>query len=100
MPLILDLRTTRPNQATRPHHQDATATRLLGDVAERITRQYGPAAVLTATADALTYYLANVQPYESAGTSHGYEAVTQAIRECRQAADALRREAAEMLTRS
>lgn len=94
MPFILDLTGTQA-----PSQQDATQTRLLASAAERIIQQYGPAAVLTATADALSYYLVNVQSHEAAGSKNGYEAVTQAIRECRQAADALRREAAAQLQR-
>lgn len=90
MPFLLDL--TRPAQAAQ--------VRILAAEAERIVRQYGPAAVLTATADALTYYQTNVQPGEAGSTTNGHEAVSQAIRECRQAVDALRLEAVEMLTRS
>lgn len=106
MPLTLDLSRLWCQSCSRWHGlyqpscdrpADATQARLLAGEAERIVRQYGPAAVLQATADALSYYQTTVQAGEPGSSTNGREAITQAVRELRQAQDALRREAAEFL---
>ena len=91
MPLILDL-TDEPQP-----QESAVQARILSDQAVSIVRQYGPSAVLQATADALSYYLTQAQPLEPGTTPDAYGAIADAVQANRRAAEALRREAAAML---
>lgn len=54
---------------------DATTSRLLADEAVAIVQGYGPDAVMEATADALTYYLAR----QRATSPASYSAMIDAI---------------------
>lgn len=92
MPFLLDL-----SGEPTPDRDPAVQVRILSDQAVSIVDEYGPAAVLTSTADALQYYLAQVQPYEPAGSRTAYEAVVQALHQMRLAVEYLNAEAAERL---
>lgn len=100
MAFILDLAACTPlYRANEPGADPAQAaqTRILAEEALGIVRRYGPAAVLTATADALTYYAAQVQAGEPASSREAYEALADAIAAMRKAQDALRTEASRFL---
>ena len=89
----------RLDQAEPLPQDSAVQARILADQAVQIVRQYGPAAVLQATADALTYYATDVQAGEPMSTTPAYDTTADAIQACRQAVHALRLESAEMLSR-
>lgn len=90
MPLILDL----------SRQDDAVQARILSDQAVAIVRQYGPRAVLQATADALMYYLAQQQPDDPGSSREAYTDISDAIRECRRAVASLDRETYQHIARS
>ncbi len=90
MALIIDL----------SRQDDAVQARVLADQAVAIVRQYGPRAVLQATADTLTYYLADLQPDEAAGSPHAYQATADAIQACRHAARTIDRETLQRIART